>query len=171
MDSIEKKLDELLVKKAPFQLPENAKKALVQWMPWINLVFGVLQLWAALAFWNLAHLANDLTNYANSLYEVTGVETRVQSLNVFFWVSMFVLLADGVLILAAFPGLRARSKAKGWNLLFYALILNTLYGVFRLFSEVGGGFAAFFWAAVWTVAGAYFLFQVRSHYKNTKSTS
>lgn len=171
MDSIEKKLDELLVKKAPFQLPENAKKALVQWMPWINLVFGVLQLWAALAFWNLAHLANDLTNYANSLYEVTGVETRVQSLNVFFWVSMFVLLADGVLILAAFPGLRARSKAKGWNLLFYALILNALYGVFRLFSEVGGGFAAFFWAAVWTVTGAYFLFQVRSHYKDTKSTS
>ena len=168
---VEKKLDELLVKKAPFQLPEDAKKTLVAWMPWINLVFGILQLWAALAFWNLAHLASELANFAHSAQEVISLETRAQSLGMFFWVSMFVLLADGILILTAVPGLRVRAKAKGWNLLFYALILNTLYGIFRLFSEVGGGFAAFFWASIWTVTGAYFLFQVRSYYKDAKVKS
>lgn len=171
MESIEKSLDNLLVKNAPVQLPENAKKTIVEWLPWINLVFGVLQLWAALAFWQLAHLTNNLVDYANSLYAVTGNATRVSHLGLFFYVSIIVLVADGVLILAAFPGLRAKSKVRGWNLLFYGLILNLVYGVFRLFTDIGGGFGSLFWAVVSAVIGAYFLFQVRSYYNGTKSTA
>lgn len=171
MESIEKSLDELLVKKAPVQLPENAKKTIVEWLPWINLVFGVLQLWAALAFWQLAHLTNSLVDYANSLSAVTGNVAPVSKLGLFFYVSLLVLVADGVLILAAFPGLRAKSKVRGWNLLFYGLVLNVVYGVFRLFTDIGGGFGSLFWSVVSSVIGAYILFQVRSYYTGVKSAT
>ena len=50
---LEDKMEEYLVKKAPIQIPENGKKALVQWMPWIALVFGVLSLLSALGLWTL----------------------------------------------------------------------------------------------------------------------
>jgi hypothetical protein len=171
MDALEKSLDKVLVQNAPVKLPENAKKTLVDWLPWINLCLGVLQLWAAWTFWSLAHLTNRLVDYTNSLYEAAGASTRVPSLGLFFWVSFFILLADAVLIFLAFPGLRAKSKARGWNLLFFALILDAAYGVFRLFSDVGGGFSAFFWSVLSTVVGAYFLFQIRSYYNGKKSTA
>jgi hypothetical protein len=171
MKALEESLDKVFVKNAPVQLPESAKKSLVEWLPWINLGLGILQLWAAWAFWNLAHFTNRLVDYANSIYAAAGVDTRVSNLDTFFWVSFFILLADGALILLAFPGLRAKSKARGWNLLFFALILNAVYGLFRLFSDIGGGFSAFFWSVVSTVIGAYFLFQIRSYYNGKKSTT
>ncbi len=167
MKKIEEKLNEALVKNAPVKLPNNAKKSLVQWFPWIAVILGVLQLWAVLSLWRLGHLANDLINYANSISAAYGQGQVSVELGLFYWLSLGLLAVTGVLMVAAFPGLKAKEK-RGWNMLFYASLINFFYGIARLFTDVGAGFASLVWAAVGTVIGLYFLFQVREYYTGAK---
>jgi hypothetical protein len=164
LDPLEKQLDTIMNRQMPFQLPEDARKGLAGAMWWLALVFGILQLWAAWSLWHLGHLANELADWANSLSATYGTGEHVDKLGFFFYVSMAVVIVDAVLMLAAFPGLKKFEKAKGWNLLFYGLLVNVLYGVFRLFSSVGSGLMGFVWALVSAAIGAYFLFQVRKYF-------
>jgi hypothetical protein len=169
MKELENQLDKLFGKKGPVQLPENAKKTLVEWLPWINVVFGVLQLWAAWALWQLGHALNNFVNYTNTLSQVYGTGQVVNQLDTFYWVSLIVLVLDAVLILAAFPGLKARSKAKGWNLLFYATLVNLAYGVVRLFTSIGSGPGSLVGSVIGAAIAFFFLFQVRDYYNGHKA--
>jgi hypothetical protein len=162
LQSLENSLNDVFVKKAP-ALPANGKKALVEYLPWINLLFGVLAIYTAYVLWHWAHLVNGLVNFANSLSAAYGGTPVVANrLTVTVWLSMGVMAAQGLIYLAAFSGLRARKKS-GWNLLFYGLLLNVVYGVVVLFSSYGsaGNLVA---AVVESAIGFYLLFQVRSSY-------
>lgn len=170
LTQLENKLDEVLGKKSPVQLPENARKVIVEYLPWINLVIGVFTLWGAWTLWRWAHLANTLVDYANQLSRAIGGTTvAAQRLTVVIWLGLITLAVEGVLMIAAFPGTRDRKKA-GWNLLFYAALINVVYGVIILFSDYGGA-GRFVGSLIGSVIGLYFLFQIRGYYTGRKSSA
>jgi hypothetical protein len=163
LNSLETKLDDVFVKNAP-ALPDGGKKALVQYLPWINLALGILSLLAVYNLWNWAHLANKLVDYANTLSAVYGGPAVVtQRLTLTVWLSIIVLAVQAVLYIAAFSGLRNKKKS-GWNLIFYALLVNAAYGVVVLFTDYGG-VGNLIGSLVGTAIGLYFLFQIRASYK------
>jgi len=161
LGSLEKSLGDVY-ENAP-ELPANGKKTLVEWMPWISLVFGVLSLYAAWVLWHWAHIANGFVNLANQLSAAYGgPSVAVDRMSAMVWVSLVVMAAQGVLWLLAFPGLRARKKA-GWDLLFYAAIMNAVYGVVVMFSDYGTA-GNLIGALVESAIAFYFLFQIRGNY-------
>ncbi|HSX53172.1 MAG TPA: hypothetical protein VLF90_02260 [Patescibacteria group bacterium] len=163
LNKIEDMLSDVFVKKAP-KMPENGKKALVQYLPWIDLVLGILTLWSALVLWHWAHLANAFVNYANSINQLYGNNlVQANRLTAGVWFGLIVLIVEGVLYLAAFPGLRERKKS-GWNLLFYASMVNVVYAIVIFFTDYGG-IGTLLGSLIGTAIGLYILFQVRSAYK------
>jgi len=159
-----------LFKSAP-KLPANAKKVIVEWLPWVNVILGVLSLWAAYGIWHWAHWASQWTDAANSLSKAFGGTEVVDAnrMSVIVWLALIVIVAEGVIYLMAFPGTKARTKA-GWNLMFYALILNAVYGIVNLFYSYGG-VSSFIGYVIGTVIGLYFLFQIRDAYTGGKQTT
>ncbi|MEK7594788.1 MAG: hypothetical protein AAB436_04075 [Patescibacteria group bacterium] len=170
LEPIEKSLDDLFVKNAP-ALPAGGKKMLVEWLPWLSLVFGLLSLWAAYGVWTWAHAASSLINYANTLSAAYGgpAVADVNRLSAGIWVGLAVLTIEALIYIAAFPGLRDRKKS-GWNLLFYAALLNVVYGVVVLFTSYGG-VGNLIGSLIGSAIGAYFLFQVRASYTGKKAAS
>lgn len=170
MGPLEEKLNKALVKDAPFQLPENAKKTIVQYLPILNLILGLITLWAAYTLWHWAHLANSVIDYANSLSAVYGGGkiATTSRLSVTVWIGLIVLAVEAVLYIMAYPGLKAHKKA-GWNLLFYAALVNAVYSVVVAFTNYGGA-GNIVSGLIGTVIGLYFLFQIRSYYMGTKKS-
>lgn len=166
MDQLEKSLEGAF-KSAP-KLPANGKKMIVEWLPWINLILGILTLWSAYAIYHWAHLANSLINYANSLSQAySGTNVIASRWSVGIYLSLIVLVVEAALYIMAFPGLKDRKKA-GWNFLFYAALVNIVYGVVILFSNYGGA-GNFIGSVIGSVIGLYFLFQVRDAYTGKKA--
>jgi hypothetical protein len=128
-----------LVTKAPIQIPEAGREAIVRWGPWVLVVLLVITLPAALFILGLGALVAPFAgvNYA------TG-----------FGISAIGLLVTFALEAAALPGLFAR-KMSGWNLLFYARLVSIVASLltFYLAGAVIGG-----------LISLYLLFQVRSLY-------
>jgi hypothetical protein len=131
-------LEYYLKDKAPFQVPEGGRKAIVQYGPWIELILLILSL-------PLLLLALGLTAAFLPFAAVGAPGIGLA------WVA---LLAQIVLQVIALPGLFAR-KRQGWDFAFYAvgvgLISSVLYG--NLLNAI-----------VSAVIGMYILFQVRSYY-------
>ena len=163
LQQLESQLDEWLNKKAPVKLPPNGRKSLAGAMWWIALVVGVLQLWAVWALWHLGHWVNQIVTVSNYLSTTYGYGVTTQHLGLFYWLSLLVLAVDAVILLLAAPQLK-QMKRGGWELLFYSALLNAAYAILRIFSSVGGGFGGFIGAAIGSVLGAYFLFQVRDYF-------
>lgn len=135
-------LDEWLVKKAPFQLPESVKEFIVKFGPWIDLVLLVLALPALLA---VIGLSSFMMPYA----VIGGV-----GYSSLYWVGIAVLVVQLVLQVMALPGLFAR-KMGGWTLLFYSQLVSIVYSVVS-YNILGAILSA--------VIGLYFLFQIREKY-------
>lgn len=166
LQSLEKSLDEVFGKNAP-QLPAGLKKFIVQYLPYINLILGILSLAAAWSLYNAAHTVNTLVNYANNLSAVYGGEQiATNRLTVAVWAALAVLAVEALLYIAAFPGTKARKKS-GWDLLFYALLINVVYGIVVAFTDYGG-FGSLIGSLVGSAIGAYFLFQIRGSYSPKK---
>jgi hypothetical protein len=166
LKSLEKNLNSYMVKQAP-PLPTNAKKALVQYLPWINLVLGLLTLYSVYVIWHWAHLANNLINYANSVSAAYGGPQIVSGRLTFgIWLGLVVLAVEALLYIAAFPATRDRKKS-GWDLMFYALLVNIVYGVVILFTDYGG-FGTLLWTLIGSAIGLYLLFQIRDSYSTSK---
>lgn len=160
--SLEKALDDLFVKQLP-PLPANIKKVIVQVLPWINLVLGLLTLYAVYVVWHWAHFANSLVNYANELSAAYGgTQIATNRMGVIIWLGLAVLAVEAVLYLAAFPATKNRKRI-GWDLMFYAALLNLVYGVVMLFGSYGG-VGNLFMSLIGTTIGFYFLFQIRASY-------
>lgn len=164
LQELESNLDGVFVKNAP-KLPENGKRMLVNWLPWINLIAGILSLWAAYALYHWAHLANGLINYADQLSQAYGGPAVAgDRLNAAVWLGIIVLAVEGVLYLMAYPATKARSK-RGWDLMFMALLVNIVYGVVVLFTDYGG-VGTFIGTLIGSVIGLWLLFQIRGKYLN-----
>ena len=163
-DQLEDKLNEVFVKNAPFQLPENAKKVIVDILPWLNLIFGILTLLSAYWLYQAATVVEKWVGWANDISQSYGGQAvQTSHLSPMVWAGIIVLAVEGVLWIAAFPGVREKKKT-GWNLLFYALLVNIVYGFLALFINVGSysGISGFIGYAISTAIGLYLLFQIRS---------
>jgi hypothetical protein len=157
LDKLETKLNELLVTKAPVQLPANWRK----WMgtyAWvfalIGLVLGILLimgLFAVLGLTTALVAAVGGTNY------------------VFFaWVSLLILVGYVVLLGVATPKLKRMEKA-GWNLIFYSNLFFLVYDVFNWLRYINfGSIFGLIWDVLWAIVGLYFVFQIRSQFTGKK---
>jgi hypothetical protein len=158
---LEKSLEKLFVDDAP-ALPSNAKKFIVDILPWVNLVLGIVTLFGIYTLWHWAHIANSLINYSNAISAAYGGPTVANRLDFTIWLSMAVLLVEALLYIAAFPGTKDRKKS-GWNFLFYAAVVNVIYGVVVVFTNYGG-VGNLIGSLIGSAIGLYFLFQIRESY-------
>lgn len=161
LNGIEEPLNDVFVKSAP-ALPKGFKDFLVKIAPWLTLIVGILTLWSAYSIYRWASTTNDLANYVDSLsraYGGPGVDTGWTAM---LWVSLIVLAITAVLYILAFSPLK-NFKKQGWDYLFYALILNLVYGVVVAFTNYGS-VGNIFWSLIASAIGAYFLFQIRAYY-------
>jgi hypothetical protein len=140
---LEELLDLYLVKKAPFQLPANAKELIVKYGPYITIVLMLLLLPVILL----------ALGFSAVLLPVVGAATGV---NMGLMVTLGLVFAIASLVLEALslPGLFKRSKV-GWNFVFYALLVSVVsYAIHLNVLSV-----------IFSVVSFYFLFQIRSYYK------
>lgn len=161
LQSLEKNLDEVFGKNAP-PLPPNAKKVIVEYLPYINLVLGVVTLFLAWGLYHAAHVVNRFVDYANSLSAAYGGTERVSHLSFTVWLAIVVLVVEALLYIAAFSGTKAHRKS-GWDLLFYALLINIVYGIVAVFTDYGGA-GRLIGSLIGSAIGLYFLFQIRGAY-------
>jgi hypothetical protein len=128
-------------------LPKNVNEFIVSVAPWLALVFGVLAILAGVAAFGVLSAFSPVAAVAGvGGYALTAI------------LSSIVLLVQGVIELLAFPALKVR-KVKGWNLMFYSLILSVVSSIVTL--SVFGIVSSLVGALI----GYYFLYQVKSYYK------
>jgi hypothetical protein len=162
LELLEANLNDLFVKKAP-ELPAGGKKWLVQYLPWISVVLGLLTLYDAWTLWHWAHYASALINYANSLRAIYGgPPVAVNRMGLGVWLGLAVLIGKAGCYLGAYTATGAHKKS-GWDLLFYAGLLNVAYAVVILFSDYGS-LSGLFGAVIGSAIGLYLLFQIRVSY-------
>ncbi|OQY66276.1 hypothetical protein B6D29_02895 [Microgenomates bacterium UTCPR1] len=140
---LEDTIEEYMVDKAPFQIPENIKELLVKIAPWlslIGLIFGLPLILVGLG------MGAVLAPFAF----LGGVQAGVS-----FGLGMIISLVVLVMQAVAIPGLFKRS-AFAWKMMFYASLVTVVQNVagFNLFGLVVG-----------TLISWYLLFQVKSYYK------
>lgn len=128
-------------------LPKGATDFIVNIAPWLSLIFGVLSILVGVsAFGFLAVLSPFAAVAGAGAYAITGL------------LSSLVLLVQGVIMIVAFPSLKKRGQ-RGWNLLFWSLILSVVSSVLSL--NVFGVVQS----VVGALIGYYFLYQMKSYYK------
>ncbi|HJP95890.1 MAG TPA: hypothetical protein VJ843_00805 [Candidatus Saccharimonadales bacterium] len=159
---LEKALNDIFGKKAP-ALPKSGKDFLVTYVPYISLIIGLFSLASLWSLWHWAHEANKIIEYANQLSRMYGTHEVIASrMTVGIWLSLLVLAVEAFLYLAAFGPTKAREKT-GWNLLFYATLVNIVYGFILMFTDYSG-VGSFIGTLIGSALGFYFLFQIRDRY-------
>lgn len=133
-------LDFYLVKKAPFQIPDNGREWIVKFGPWITVVLLILLLPLLLVALGIGAVFMPFggVGYAAG-----------------FGLMTIVLIVELGLMIAALPALFARKMA-GWTLLFYSQLVGIVYNVFT--GNVVGGL-------LMGLIALYILFQVRTKYQ------
>jgi len=170
LETLETQLNELLVKKAPFQIPTNGRKGIAGALWWIALVVGILQLWLAWGFWHVGHWVDNTITYLNNAYQPIYTDHPVIAhLGMAYYLALTLLVVDAVILLLAVSGLKAMSKS-GWNWLFYSALLNAVYGLVRMFSAYGG-FGDLLGTVIGSTIGLYVLFQVREYFMGKRVTA
>jgi hypothetical protein len=148
-------------KTAP-KLSDSSKKSIVKAWPWVAIILGVLQAWAAYALWHWGHEINRVADWANQFSVALTGKTVTHSLGAAYWLSLVVLIITAVLLLAAYPGLVKHTKA-GWNFLFYGGLVNVVYAVVSAFNHYGGA-GSLIGGLIGSAILFYFLFQIRDQY-------
>lgn len=133
-------LDFYLVKKAPFQLPDNASEWIVKLGPWITVVLLILTLPILLFALGLGAIFVPFGGLAYA----SG-----------FGLMTLVVIVEIGLMIAALPGLFARKMA-GWQLLFYSQLVSIVYNL--LTGSIVAGL-------LMGLIALYILFQVRPLYQ------
>lgn len=157
-----KKLDTALagIYKGTPKLSNSAKESLAKAWPWLALIFGVLQLWAAWALYELLRVVDRVATFYGVYVNQTSVYSGKDKF--FIYLSLIALVIDAVILLMAYPKLKKRQKS-GWNLIFLGAVLNALYGVFNLFVS-GRGVGSLLGALIGTAITFYLLYQVKEKY-------
>lgn len=146
------------------QLPDSSKEGLAKVWPWLALIGGILQLFAAIALWNLANWADRVTDVANSLsVYYAGYAAGPSSFDkTIIYLGIAMLAVDAVILLMAFPKLQKRLRS-GWDLLFLASLINLGYGVIQIFT-FNRGVGSFVGSLIGSAIAFYLLFQVREKF-------
>jgi hypothetical protein len=152
-DQIAQKLEPYFTTQAPWQLPEAWRQSIVRWAPWAVLVVFILTLPLVLA-------ALGISTFLGVFIPIIGIGVLI------YWIAIITLLIQEVLLIASFQGLKNRTIS-GWNIAFYASLLNAMYGVFTWLTHpwnIGSLISVAISAAItW-----YILFQVRAYYTGKK---
>jgi hypothetical protein len=129
-------------------IPEGGRKFLVDFAPWVALIFGIL---------GVVSLAG-----AGGISFLLTIGTFGFALPLLIAVLLGLIAA--VLLLAAFPGLKARTKA-GWNKVFYSQVVSIVSGVVSMFFGGASGLVSgFVGTLIGALIGFYILFEIRSWY-------
>ncbi len=131
---------DVFVKKAP-AMPENGKKALVTWLPWISLIFGILGIPAIVAVFGLSAVATPFMMLSGE-----GIALM--------WVGAAIMAVSVVLELMAVSPLKAK-KMQGWKYIYYANLVNVAYSLVHI-SVLG---------IIGDAIGLWVLYQIKSQYK------
>ncbi len=172
MSTIEKIEDKVAgwLKPVP-HLPAGAQKWIANNVWWIVLVGTILSglglLIGLVGFLGVLALVGTTTSYygaavTGSVYGGGWVISALVSLA--FTLGALILFARAVSPLKAL-------KKQGWKLLFLVLLLDTVYVVLNSifsFSIIGFIFGIIF-GAIGIAIGAYFLFEIRSHFVSAKA--
>lgn len=143
MAQLEDTLETYLIDKAPYQLPENVKEAIVNYGPWINLVLLIMALPAILFAFGLGAI------FAPFAF-LGGIQAGVNfGLGIIF--GAVVLVLQGL----AIPGLFKRA-ASSWRMLYYAALISAFQNLLSF--NLGG-------LVIGTLLSLYILFQIKSYYK------
>ena len=138
---LENTLEEYFGQKAPYQLPLDAKEAIVKFAPWIVIIFTLL---------SMPVIFGALT--LSALFSPMGYAAGV---SLYWIIPTVILILSVVLNLLALPGLFNRT-IQGWRYAYYAELLSILSTL--LSGNIVG-------ALVGAILGFYILFQVKSLYK------
>ena len=150
-NGLETKLDEMLVKKAPFQIPENGRKWIATYAWVFELVFVVLGFFVLLPLFAVVTGASVVAAAVGATYNLP-----------LLWLAFLVFLGELVVGAMAVPKLKAMKKS-GWNLSYYMVLFNVVYGVvsslgydqmFGIVTQLLG-----------SLVSLYILFQIRSYFK------
>lgn len=160
IESIESKLNEMLVTNAPIQLPENWRKWLATYA-WafalLGVVLGGISILALLPALGILSVASAVVEGSRWLF--------------FSWLAFVVLVGYVVLLGIATPKLKRMEKS-GWDLIFYSALFFLAYDVVFWFqSPTFGGVFMLLWNVAWAFVGLYFIFQVRSYFVTKVKTS
>jgi hypothetical protein len=128
-------------------LPKGLKDFIVSVSPWFALVFGILAVLSGIAaFGTLSFMSPFAVVAGSGRFALTAILSTV------------ILLGQGAIELMAFSPLKTRI-IRGWNLLYYSLILGFLSSVITLsVTSILNG-------AIGALIGYYFLYQIKSYYK------
>jgi hypothetical protein len=157
MKELENKLNELLVTKAPFQLPDGLKKWIAKYA-WIFVLLSVIL--GAIAF--LALLAG--VGLVSAFGEPYGVNHFV----FFSWLALLSLGSVLVIQAMSISPLKKLQK-RGWQLTFLAALVNFAYNVVFSISSGRVIVSGLIWDVIWFIVTLYFIFQVRSQFKGADS--
>ncbi len=140
LNDLKKTLDKYYVKLPKF--PKGLNNFIVSVSPWLALIFGALAISAGVL----------------SLMSPFAVIVGLHGYAVTVFISLIILLVQGVIELLAFSPLRGR-KIRGWNLMFYSLMLSLISSIVTLnvFSVLN--------SILGVLIGYYILYQIKSYYK------
>lgn len=138
-------------------IPEGGRKVIADISPWIALIFGILGLLGLLGAGALMTLLAIPALLAGGVWVITGFITTV------------IGLISVVLQLMAFSPLKARLK-KGWNYIFYGVLLGALSTIISvvgglLSASAAGAVSSLVGGAIGFLIGGWLLFEIRSQYK------
>jgi hypothetical protein len=127
-------------------LPKNWRDTLARIAPILSLIFGILGIIVAISGLGLLTATSPLA-FLGGAQSVSSYGTGI--------LATLIYLVGSILLLAAYPGLKAR-KYKGWTLLFWSEVANLVGGLVSL---------AILSAIIGALIGFYLIFQIRSYYK------
>ncbi len=162
LSSFEAWLYDMLVVKAPYQLPKAAKEWIVRYSPWITLVIGVI---LALTVIPVLMAAMAVSSYSSAVLGSVYSAAVATSVGPMFYLSLAVLAVQLVVMFMSVPMLLKRQR-KGWMLVFYSNIVSLVYSVFNTFTYGYFNIGSLFLGLVSAAVGLYVIFQVRSYYKS-----
>jgi|SRR6185437_1249265 len=125
-------------------IPKNGREVLVKISPWIALIFGILGILVGVSGLGILTVLSPFA-YMGGVGASYGTG----------FISALIYLVGSILLLASFPGLKAR-KYNGWKLLFWSEAVNLIGGLVSL---------AIVSAIIGALIGFYLLFQIRSYFK------
>jgi len=140
-------------------VPESGRKVIVQILPWLALVFGILGIIAAVAgglIMSILSIPALLTGNIGGLVMFTAV---------------IVSLTAAILEVLAFKPLQTGMK-KGWNFLYYALLLGIISTLISILGNTVNGSVygmtvivpTLISGAIGFIIGGWILFEVRGHF-------
>ena len=146
--NLEGTLEEYLVKKAPFQLPENVKEIIVKFAPYLAILGVVMGIPGVIALLGAGTILAPLGF-------VGGMMTGRPFLGIGFIINVLFLGVAVLLEALAIPGLFSRSK-KAWTFLYWSALVGVVQNVISF--NIGG-------LVIGGLISMYFLFQIKEYYK------